>query len=163
MTELPIRPVWSLSVLYSIHSQFNLPHTPPTLHSYRSSSLSESLFHPFVAFRIVFSCLQWEKWERWQGEVVDGRSTGDKMCQKLVGQIFTPYILSFIHIETFAIWKFLNYVWRIHSLSFPHSSVGKKSTSRAGDPGSIPGLGRSAGEGIGYPLQYSGASWWLSW
>ena len=36
----------------------------------------------------------------------------------------------------------------------PHSSVGKESTSNAGDPGSIPGSGRSAGEGIGYPLQY---------
>ena len=31
------------------------------------------------------------------------------------------------------------------------------------DPGSIPGLGRSAGERIGYPLQYSWFSWWLSW
>ena len=41
--------------------------------------------------------------------------------------------------------------------SFPDSSVGKESTSNAGDPGSIPGLGRSAGEGIGYPLQYSWA------
>ena len=41
-------------------------------------------------------------------------------------------------------------------LGFPHSSVGKESACNAGDPGSIPGLGRSAGEGIGYPLQYSG-------
>ena len=41
---------------------------------------------------------------------------------------------------------------------FPHSSVGKEPTCNAGDPGSIPGLGRSAGEGIGYPLQYSLAS-----
>ena len=40
-------------------------------------------------------------------------------------------------------------------LGFPHSSVGKESTCNAGDPGSIPGSGRSAGEGIGYPLQYS--------
>ena len=38
------------------------------------------------------------------------------------------------------------------------SSVGKESTCNAGDPGSIPGLGRSAGEGIGYPVQYSWAS-----
>ena len=44
------------------------------------------------------------------------------------------------------------------SQSFPDSSVGKESASNAGDPGSIPGLGRSAGEGIGYPLQYSWAS-----
>ena len=39
----------------------------------------------------------------------------------------------------------------------PESSlVGKESACNAGDPGSIPGLGRSAGEGNGYPLQYSG-------
>ena len=47
------------------------------------------------------------------------------------------------------------------SLSFtglPHSSVGKQSTYNAGDPSLIPGLGRSTGEGIGYPLQYSWAS-----
>jgi len=40
-------------------------------------------------------------------------------------------------------------------LDFPDSSVGKESTCNAGDPGLIPGSGRSAGEGIGYPLQYS--------
>ena len=34
----------------------------------------------------------------------------------------------------------------------------KNLACNAGDPGSIPGLGRSAGEGIGYPLQYSWAS-----
>ena len=37
------------------------------------------------------------------------------------------------------------------------SSAGKESAYNAGDPGSIPGLGRSAGEGLGYPLQYSWA------
>ena len=41
---------------------------------------------------------------------------------------------------------------------FQGSSAGKESTCNAGDPGSIPGSGRSAGEGIGYPLQYSSAS-----
>ena len=40
----------------------------------------------------------------------------------------------------------------------PHSSAGKESICNAGDPRSIPGLGRSTGEGIGYPLQYSWAS-----
>ena len=43
-------------------------------------------------------------------------------------------------------------------LSCPDSSVGKESTCNARDPGSIPGLGRSAGEGIDYPLRYSWAS-----
>ena len=41
---------------------------------------------------------------------------------------------------------------------FPESSVGKEFTCNAGDPGLIPRLGRSPGEGIGYPLQYSWAS-----
>ena len=36
-----------------------------------------------------------------------------------------------------------------------YSSVGKESACNVGDPGSVPGLGRSTGEGIGYPLQYS--------
>ena len=40
-------------------------------------------------------------------------------------------------------------------MGFPDSSVGKESTCIAEDPGSIPGLGRSPGEGIGYPLQHS--------
>ena len=40
----------------------------------------------------------------------------------------------------------------------PHSSVGKESAFNAGDPGSIPGSGRSPGEGIGYSLQCSWAS-----
>ena len=43
-------------------------------------------------------------------------------------------------------------------MGFPHSSVGKESACNAADLGSIPGLGRSPGEGIGYPLQYSWAS-----
>ena len=37
-------------------------------------------------------------------------------------------------------------------------SVGKESACNAGEPSSIPGSGRSTGEGIGYPLQYSWAS-----
>ena len=41
-------------------------------------------------------------------------------------------------------------------LCFPDSSVGKESACNAGDPSSIPGSGRSPGEGKGYPLQYSG-------
>ena len=41
---------------------------------------------------------------------------------------------------------------------FPGGSAGKESVYNAGDPGLIPGSGRSTGEGIGYPLQYSWAS-----
>ena len=43
-------------------------------------------------------------------------------------------------------------------LGFLGSPAGKESACKAGGPGSIPGLGRSKGEGIGYPLQYS----WVS-
>ena len=43
-------------------------------------------------------------------------------------------------------------------LGFPNSSVGKEFVCNAGDSSSIPGLGRFAGEAIGYPLQYSWAS-----
>ena len=41
-------------------------------------------------------------------------------------------------------------------LGFLGGLAGKESTCNMGDPSSIPGSGRSAGEGIGYPLQYSG-------
>ena len=49
------------------------------------------------------------------------------------------------------------------SWGFPDSSVGKESSCNIGDPGSIPGLGRLAGAGIGYTLQYSWAPLWLTW
>ena len=53
----------------------------------------------------------------------------------------------------------------IHSSiqGFPGGSDGNESTCNAGDPGLIPGSGRSTGEGIGYPLWYSLLPWWLSW
>ena len=41
------------------------------------------------------------------------------------------------------------------SWGFPYSSVGKESACNAGDPGLIPGLERSPGEGNGNPSQYS--------
>ena len=54
-------------------------------------------------------------------------------------------------------------------LGFPGSSDGKASAYNAGDPGSIPRLGRSPGEGNGNPLQYSclenlmdGGAWWAT-
>ena len=56
--------------------------------------------------------------------------------------------------------KFINtYSEILYQLSHqgsPESSVGKESACNAGDPGLIPGSGRSPGEGIGCPLQYCG-------
>ena len=45
----------------------------------------------------------------------------------------------------------------------PDSSVDKESSCYAEDPSSIPWFGRATAEGIGYPLEYSWASLWLSW
>ena len=57
----------------------------------------------------------------------------------------------------------------VQSLGFPGGSVGKASACNAGDLGSIPGSGRSPGEGNGNPLQYSclensmdGGAWWAT-
>ena len=62
----------------------------------------------------------------------------------------------------FKIYHFNNLKFKIEpercfDKDFSHSWVGKESACNAGDPGLIPGLGRSPGEGIGYPLQYSWA------
>ena len=51
-------------------------------------------------------------------------------------------------------WDFCVFVYP--SLGFPCGSAGKESACNTGDLGSIPGLGRSPGEGKGHPLQYSG-------
>ena len=64
--------------------------------------------------------------------------------------------------ETWDAFSFTDYrrkqLWSPVLWEFPDSSVGKVSAYNAGDPGSIPGLGRPTGQGIGYPLQYSWAS-----
>jgi len=53
--------------------------------------------------------------------------------------------------------EYLNIFWTntIFSMDFPRGSDGKASAYNVGDLGSIPGLGRSPGEGNGNPLQYS--------
>ena len=51
----------------------------------------------------------------------------------------------------------------INLLTSNWSSAGKEFTCNAGDPSSIPGLERSAGEGIGYQLQFLWLPKWLSW
>ena len=47
-------------------------------------------------------------------------------------------------------------VWLADSLGFPGGLDGKESAGNAGDPGLIPGSGKSPGEGNGHQLQYSG-------
>ena len=57
----------------------------------------------------------------------------------------------------------MEYYSALRRKGFPGSSVGKESTCNVGDPSLIPGWGRSPGEGIGYPLQYSWASLVAQW
>ena len=49
------------------------------------------------------------------------------------------------------------------AMGFPGGSVGKESAHNVGDPGLIPGLGRSPGEGNGYPPQCSGLENSMDW
>ena len=64
----------------------------------------------------------------------------------------------FVTISVYFPCSLLSFPLLLPFLGFPDSSVGKESACTAGDPGSIPGLGRSTGEGLGYSLQYSWAS-----
>ena len=84
--------------------------------------------------KITFQQLQWQK----------------------QGQQKTDYLISppWPVVPCLESWLF-SLDWFI-SLSLPCGSAGKESTRIAGDLGSIPRLGRSPGEGKGYPLQYSG-------
>ena len=74
--------------------------------------------------------------------------------------------VTFLLRMNFVIWIELHI---LPSLGFPRCSVGKESACIAGDLGSIPGLGRSSGEGNGNSLQYSGLenpmdreAWWAT-
>ena len=76
-----------------------------------------------------------------------------------------PFQFSVIHVKTLFLLE-----WFKAGFSLRHSgSDGKASACNAGDPGSIPGSGRSPGEGNGNPLQYSclenpmeGGAWWAA-
>ena len=68
-----------------------------------------------------------------------------------------PIVCDFSGLMRFFSWiETPSFIITVISMGFPDSSAGKESTCNAGDPGSIPRSGRSPGEGIGYPLQYSG-------
>ena len=73
---------------------------------------------------------------------------------------FTSFFVLVVHVHTCLPFQtcLSHRPFLYHKEGFPHSSFGKESSCNAGDPGSIPGSGSSAGEGIGYPFQYSWAS-----
>ena len=77
-------------------------------------------------------------------------------CLLLTGVQYLPMVQFFLfHLLTKHQLKGLKKIkeWKY---MLPLCSAGKESACNAGDLGSIPGLGRSPGEGKGYPLQYSG-------
>ena len=74
--------------------------------------------------------------------LLPGRNFG-WMCTKMTVDINVSLICYYSLVPTMC------------QIGFPHSSVGKESACSAGDPGSIPGLGRSPGEGTDNSLQYS--------
>ena len=76
-----------------------------------------------------------------------------------VKQYLTPllYLHLWIHRYLVSLRKHFSVILVLQR-GFPDSSLGKESACNAGDPRLIPGWGRSPGEGIGYPLQYS----WVS-
>ena len=67
--------------------------------------------------------------------------------------IYIIYTVILIYIIAYYV---LLYYYTLYIYGFPGGSAGKEFACNAGDPGLIPGLGRSLGEGNGYPLQYSG-------
>ena len=65
--------------------------------------------------------------------------------------------------------KILTFSHHFIKKGFPGGLDGKESACKAGDLGSVPGLGRSPGEGNGYPFQYSylenpmdRGAWWAT-
>ena len=88
--------------------------------------------------------------------LLPGRNFG-WMCTKMTVDINVSLICYYSLVPTMC------------QIGFPHSSVGKESACSAGNPGSIPGLGRSPGEGNGNPLQYAclenlmdSGAWWAA-
>ena len=89
--------------------------------------------------------------DHWEDHILDSTV----LCQQSNVSAFQQTLCHrfvFITYNIFIIKLFLSLV------GFSHSSAVKESTCNAGDPGLIPGSGRSSGEGIGYPLQSSWAS-----
>ena len=87
--------------------------------------------------------------------------------QSVLGQSSPRYIRKSLHLPLLTLlsilmnilsqdkdWEKFPFSW--YNMGFPCGSAGKESACNPGDLGFIPGLGRSPGEGKGYPFQYSG-------
>ena len=92
----------------------------------------------------------------------EGSSVHRALAQSQVDQDSSPSCVSAYHLRRSASLSFSFLIFKMGLKppyqGFSDGSAGKESACNAGDPCSIPGLGRSTGEEIGYPLQYSWAS-----
>ena len=108
-----------------------------------SEYFSSSFFHPGHYFCLTSHDLYWQV-------MIPIPTPTHTTISYLFWSFLPKYpFFIFLFIRTF-------YVQGLCVKGFPCGSAGKESSCNAGDLGSIPGLGRSPGEGRGYPLQYSG-------
>ena len=114
-------------------------------------------------FFLEFSCFLYDPMD--VGHLISSSSAFSKSSLYIwkfsVHILFKPNLKDFDHYLA-SMWNECNcmVVWTFINVphSFPHGSVGKESACNEGDSDSIPGLRRSTGERIDYPLQYSWAS-----
>ena len=87
-----------------------------------------------------------------------GRAPGEGKGHPLQYSGLEKFMDCIVHGITKSWTRLSDFHFQCNSLGFPDNSLVKESASNSGDPGLIPGPGRSTGERIGYPLQYSWAS-----
>ena len=96
--------------------------------------------------------------KQWWSRQADNRDEGEGgELEKVLTFLVSSTDIFFVKFS-FTLFLLFNFWKHMRKTAFPCGSSGKQSTCNTGDLGSIPGSGRSAGEGIGYPLQYSWAS-----
>ena len=97
------------------------------------------------AFPGCLSAASWWSWDSAQADIKNLANIYHMPTRAQTPSSLLSWVLSYL------------IMWYLYEVIqyFPHSSVGKESACKAGDPGSIPGSGRSPGEGNGSPLQYS--------
>ena len=88
---------------------------------------------------------------RWKLDVEEDKNPGNLLRKRLPMSFGSPCQPTCYFQSPQAV----DFVFCPYLLGFPYGSVGKESACNAGNPGSIPGSGRSPGEGNGNPLQYS--------
>ena len=124
-----------------------------------SAQLPKDFLPLILKSMIILSCaFKWVCYPFWLNICVRGEVYGEAYCFAYECPI-APFIErkcypSLNYFCTFVKNQLSIFVWAYSC--FPGSSIGKGSTCKAGDLGSIPGLGRSPGEEKGDPLQYSG-------